>query len=172
MLTLAQEKWLDHLSDTDKVDIFPLDPQAESKFEEIKKEVVILLGQNTAVLHRGASSLGISGQKEIDVYIPVSAEMMESASALLENAWGKPKSVYADERIKFLRYVEDTKFEVMIVNKDSKSWIDAEKFHAYLIEHSEVLEQYKKLKEEAAGVSTREYYRRKIEFINGIIVTA
>jgi len=39
----------------------------------------------------------------------------------------------------------------------------------YLKENPEALERYRKLKEEAAGVNTGEYYRRKIEFINEIL---
>ncbi len=43
------------------------------------------------------------------------------------------------------------------------------KFENYLKEHPQALEEYRKLKELGDGLSTREYYRRKIEFINDIL---
>ena len=169
MLTPAQQKWVDHLSDTDKIEIFPYDPKAPEKFEQIKSEVQPVIGTEFEVLHRGASAMGISGQKEIDVYIPMPADRIEELASKMEVVFGKPKSVYPKERTKFYGRIDGTRIEIMLTNQNHQSWIDGEKHFNYLKQNPEALEQYRKLKEDGNGVSVREYYRRKIEFINEIL---
>lgn len=58
MLTKADIKWLDHLSNSKKVKIVPYNPKLEGIFEKQKKEILDILGQNIEVLHRGASGMG------------------------------------------------------------------------------------------------------------------
>jgi GrpB-like predicted nucleotidyltransferase (UPF0157 family) len=169
MLTFVQQKWIDHLSDTNKVEIFPLDPKCSEKFEKIKSQIQSVIGTKFEILHRGASSLGISGQREIDVYIPIPPEKIEELTPKMEKVFGKPSSFYPLERTKFRPKIDGTVIEIMLTNKEHESWIRGERFYEYLKENPETLEQYRKLKEDASGVSTREYYRRKIEFINDIL---
>jgi GrpB-like predicted nucleotidyltransferase (UPF0157 family) len=169
MLTPAQQKWVDHLSDTDKIKIFPYDPTVEEKFQKIKFEIQSVIGTEFEILHRGASALGISGQKEIDIYIPMPAETIEELAPKMEVVFGKPKSVYVLERTKFIAKIDTTKIEIMLTNQKHQSWIDGEKHFNYLKQNPEELEQYRKLKEDGDGVSVREYYRRKIEYINEIL---
>lgn len=168
MLTPEQEKWVSHLNTEGAVKIFPYDEQAPERFEQIKSQIQAVLG-NVTVLHRGASGLGISGQKEIDVYILLTPEKIEECTPKMEAEFGKPKSVYPLERTKFLAEIDGTKIEIMLTNKDHQSWITGERFYNYLSEHGEALEQYKKLKEECAGLSCQQYYRKKIEFINEVL---
>lgn len=172
MLTKEQEDWINHLSDTGSVKIAPFDPESSRKFEVIKKEVQSILGTDREVLHMGASGLGISGQPEIDVYIPVAADDFDKTTLKLQEIFGKPYSIYPMERVKFMRSVEGTKIELMIVNESRKSWIDNKIFFSYLKNNSNALERYRKLKEEGAGLSNRSYYRKKIEFINEILSKA
>jgi GrpB-like predicted nucleotidyltransferase (UPF0157 family) len=169
MITLEQQKWIDHLSDTSKTEIFPFDPKSGDKFEQIKSQIQSILGTDIEVLHRGASSLGISGQKEIDVYIPIPPEKIDEFAVEMEKVFGKPKSIYLLERTKFLAYIDGTKLEIMLTNKDHQNWVNGERFFNYIKGNKEALESYKKLKEEGNGVSCREYYRRKTEFINDVL---
>lgn len=168
MLTREQEQWISHLNTIGRVEIFPYDGKAPEKFEQIKIQIQSVLG-NIEVLHRRASSLGISGQKEIDVYIPMTVEQIEEYTPKMEVVFGKPKSVYPNERTKFLAKIDGTTIEIMLTNKDHLSWINGERFHRFLAENAEDLERYRKLKEECAGLNCQEYYRRKTEFINDII---
>lgn len=62
--------------------------------------------------------------------------------------------------------------ELFVINKEDKGWTDSCIFEDYLKSHPEALEAYKVLKEEGAGLSTQEYYRRKTEFINEILEKA
>lgn len=169
MLTPEQEKWVQHLNTTGRVEIFPYDEKAPEKFEQIKSQIQSAIGTEFEILHRGASSLEISGQKEIDVYIPISADQIEKLTPKMEAVFGKPKSVYPQERTKFLVKIDGTTIEIMLTNKDHPSWINGEQFRDYLIENPEALERYRKLKEECAGLNCQQYYRKKIEFINEIL---
>jgi GrpB-like predicted nucleotidyltransferase (UPF0157 family) len=121
------------------------------------------------VEHRGATSLGISGQGELDVYIPVSAEKFDSLLIPLAKEFGKAGSIYPRERARFVTYVDETKVEIFVINEKGKSWKDGCAFENYLKTHQKYLKAYEKLKEDARGLSTRTYYRKKIEFINGIL---
>lgn len=168
MLTPEQEKWVQHLNTTGKVEIFPYDDKAPEKFEQIKSQIQAVLG-DVEVLHRGASGMGISGQKEIDVYIPLTTEEIDEYTPKMEAVFGKPKSVYPNERTKFLAKIDGTTIEIMLTNKDHQSWINGEQFRDYLTKNSEALERYRKLKEECVGLNCQEYYRKKIEFINEIL---
>lgn len=168
MLTPEQEKWVSHLNTEGVVQIFPYDERAPEKFEQIKSQIQSVLG-DVEVLHRGASGLGISGQKEIDVYIPLTSEQIEEYTPKMEEVFGKPKSVYPLERTKFLSKIDGTTIEIMLTNKDHDSWINGERFFNYLSENAEELEQYKKLKEECTGLNCQQYYRKKIEFINEVL---
>ena len=169
MLTTKQQKWVDHLSDVHKIQIFPFDPKSSEKFQKIKKKIQSIFGPEIKVLHRGASSFGISGQAEIDVYIPVKVEKMDEMASEMEKFFGKTKSIYPKERIKFYSFTDKTKLEIMITNESCKSWTDGELFYEYLIKNKKTLEKYRKLKEGGNSLSVREYYRRKIEFINDIL---
>ncbi len=169
MITPEQEKWINHLNTTGIVQIFPFDPECNEKFEQVKSQIQSAIGMGFEILHRGASSLGISGQNEIDVYIPIPPEKIEELTPKMEAVFGKPKSVYPLERTKFLAKIEGTTIEIMLTNKEHRSWINGERFRDYLVENPETLERYKKLKEECAGLNCQEYYRKKIEFINEIL---
>ena len=172
MLTKKDKKWLNHLSDQHKVKIVPFNPKVKEIFEKQKKEIQSILGENILVIHKGASNLGISGKGEIDVYVPVGSDEFSYFLEKLIQEYGKPGSLYASERARFNRKLENTDIEIFLINKDSSDWTRAIVFEEYLKIHPKELKAYEKLKEEANGLSMREYYRRKIEFINEIIAEA
>jgi GrpB-like predicted nucleotidyltransferase (UPF0157 family) len=172
MLSPEQQKWIDHLQDDNKTKITPYDPDSEQKFEEVKKKILSHLGEGIEVVHRGATSLKISGQGELDIYIPVAAEQFDTLLNPLEKLFGKPGSVYPLDRARFVTYMGETKAEVFLINEKSKSWINGVIFENYLRTHPLALDAYRKLKEDGSGLSTREYYRQKIEFINDILEKA
>lgn len=169
MLTPEQEKWINHLPDDNRIEIFPYDPDSPEKFEMVKRKIRAEMGSGLRIEHRGASSLGISGQRELDVYIPVSGGSFDGMLTGLEKLFGKPGSVYPGNRARFVTYAGATKAEVFLINEAGKGWLDCLKFEGYLKAHSEALEAYRKLKENGRGLSTREYYRMKNEFINEIL---
>lgn len=169
MLTLEQEKWIAHLSDENKIFITPFDSTAEEKFQRVKQRVQGALGTQTPVEHRGATSLGISGQDEIDVYIPTPEAKFNSLIDPLKGLFGEPRSLYTLERARFVTEEQGKHIDVFLINEDHDGWKNGVKFETYLKSHPEALEEYRQLKENGNGLSVREYYRRKIEFINEIL---
>jgi GrpB-like predicted nucleotidyltransferase (UPF0157 family) len=172
MITEEQQIWLDHLDDTDKVEIFPYDETSEEKFQQVKKEIQDFLGAQYPVEHRGASSLKISGQNEIDVYMPIVAGKFDELIISLEKLYGKPKSHYPLKRARFVRWIDNKRIDIFVVNADDHSWTDLIIFHEFLLSHPADLEDYRALKENLAGLSTRKYYQKKIEFINSVLAKA
>lgn len=168
MLTPEQQKWLDHLSDTDKIIIIPYNPKTKDVFKIIKAELRSVLGE-VRISHRGSTALGISGQGEIDLYIPVNKKDFDNYVVRLAKYLGEPGSLYAFKRARFVKYVENIKIEIFVINKNDKGWKDSVKFEKYLKNNKTALAEYEKLKSEADGLSLRKYYTQKIIFINKIL---
>jgi len=169
MLTEKQLNWIKHLSDDDKIVIKPCDPKAIKKFNIVKKKIQKFLGKKIPIVHRGASNLGISGQDEIDIYIPVSKNKFNKTLNQLKKFFGLPASLYALERARFVTSQGSKYTTVSLMNNSHSGWINGEKFEKYLRSHPTSLEAYRLLKEKGNGLSVREYYRRKLEFINEIL---
>jgi len=172
MLTSEQEIWLAHLSDQDQVTIYPFDPTAHQKFEVVKQQLQAVLGMDARVVHHGATRLGISGQDEIDIYVPVPEEQFLATLAPLTAAFGPPRSHYPLERARFVTYVDGKHIDIFLINETCHGWLEGLKFMAYLTDHPDVLDDYRLLKEAGHGLSTRAYYRRKLEFFNRVLSLA
>ncbi len=172
MLSKKQQGWLNHLSSKKKIIILPFDTNAEKIFFKIKNKIQDNLGKGTRVEHRGASSLGISGQDEIDVYVPVSPTKFNSYIPKMIKVFGEPRSVYPLERIRFNEKINGKKIDLFLINEQHNDWINGCKFENYLKSHPKDLEKYKKLKEEMNGFTVKDYYTRKNGFINKILTKA
>lgn len=172
MLSKKQQDWLNHLSSEKKINILPFDPRVNKIFLKIKNKIQDNLGIDTRVEHRGASSLGISGQDEIDVYVPVPATEFDSYISKMSKIFGEPRSLYSLERVRFSEEIEGKKIDLFLINEKHDDWINGCKFEKYLKSHPKDLEKYKKLKEEMNGFSVKDYYTRKNEFINEILEKA
>lgn len=169
MLTEQQKNWLNHLSDTNVVKIVPYNPRVKEVFRQQQSEIQSVLGKDTIVLHKGASAWGISGKGDVDIYIPVPAEQFDSSFEQLKQSLGEPGSHYSLERVRWNRIVEDIEVEIFLANKDATFYKDSLAFWEYMETHPEALEEYRILKEQAEGTTSREYYTRKTIFINKIM---
>lgn len=165
MLTPEQKKWLDHLDDNNQIDNFPYNPKTRVIFNTIKKDLVKILGK-VRISHRGSTALKISGQGEIDLYIPVNKKDFNKFLKILIGYLGKPGSVYGLERARFVRYIDDIKIEIFLINKNCEGWKNCIKFENYLKKNPKHLTKYEKLKQANSGVSTKKYYTAKTIFIN------
>ena len=169
MLTEEQEKWINHLSDTDKIKIVPFNPRSQEEFEKVKSLIQSKISPTVRVEHRGASYLGISGQNEIDIYVPVPKNLFNSFVIQLSELFGEPHRIYPLERARFNAPNNGIRIDIHLVNEEHANWSNSEKFEDYLKAHPEALEEYRLLKEAGNGLSTRKYYRQKVEFINDIL---
>lgn len=121
------------------------------------------------VFHCGSTALEILGQGEVDLYIPVNQESFNHFLEKLIEYFGNPGSVYQFKRARFVKYLEDIKIEIFLINEETDDWKNIIKFEKYLKENEEALENYKMLKQQSSGLSIQEYYRKKLEFLNKII---
>jgi GrpB-like predicted nucleotidyltransferase (UPF0157 family) len=169
MITKKQQKWLDHLSSIKKILIVPCDPTCEEKFLIIKDKIQGEIGEEYSVEHRGASSMSISGQDEIDIYVPVSPEEFNEIVEKVMRLFGEPKSHYELERARFGTEVGDKHIDIFVINRECEGWKRGIVFEDYLKSHPEALKEYEELKEGLSGQSVREYYTKKVEFINGVV---
>lgn len=172
MLSKKQQTWLNHLSSEKKINILPYDPRVNEIFFKIKSKIQDNLGKDIRVKHRGASSLGISGQDEIDVYVPVPPSEFDSYIPKMSKVFGEPRSLYPLERVRFSEEIDGKKIDLFLINEEHDDWINGCKFENYLKSHPIDLERYKKLKEEMDGFTVKDYYTRKNEFINKILKKA
>jgi GrpB-like predicted nucleotidyltransferase (UPF0157 family) len=166
MLTGEQENWLVTLSDTSPVRIVPFDGAAKERFRRVAERIHAALGQDVRVEHHGATILGISGQDEIDVYLPVAPDEFDMLVLSLKAFFGEPRSLYPGRRARFVTEEAGKHIDIFPINEACEDWKNLLIFESYLKVHPETLEQYRELKESLDGASVREYYRRKIEFIN------
>jgi len=171
VITQSQQKWLDHLRLDDSVTIKPYDPRSPEIFEKVKGQVITALG-DVRVEYRGASALKISGQDEIDIYVPVPPESFDETVGKMCESFGSPRSLYPLVRARFPVEGYGKHVDVFVINEKDAGWVDSEIFTNWLISHPETLEEYRELKKRGAGLSTKEYYTRKIEFINDILEKA
>ena len=106
----------------------PFDPTAQEKFEKIKAIIQSKLGTSVMVEHHGATSLGISGQDEIDIYLPVSPHAFNESVVLLTGLFGEPRSNYALQRARFVTSEAGKHIDVFVINKEHPTWLDGIKF--------------------------------------------
>jgi len=172
MITKEQEKWINHLSDTNKVIITPYNPETPAIFIEIANNIHATLGEGIEIQHRGASSFKISGQGELDIYLPTEESKYKFMVEKLKTLFGNPESNYPLERARFVTFVRGTRAEIFVINNKSKGWLDSLRFESALEKDQTLLDKYRLLKEKGNGLSTRAYYRQKIEFINNILEIA
>lgn len=171
MITKEQKIWLDHLSDTDKISIVPYNPKTKEVFGLIKNDLVKVLG-NIRISHRGSTNLKISGQGEIDLYIPVAKKDFNSYLEKLTRFLGEPGSLYKFKRARFIKYIDNIKIEIFLINKNDLDWKNSVKFEKYLKNNSGALKDYERLKSKSSGLSVKKYYTLKTAFINKILLSA
>jgi GrpB-like predicted nucleotidyltransferase (UPF0157 family) len=169
MLTPDQKEWINSLSTEKIIKIFPFDPTAEEKFQKIKAQIHNVLGNDIPVMHRGSSSLGILGQDEIDVYIPVEPDGFPVLQPQLEELFGTARSVLPAQRIRFYASVDDKHIDLFLINKHHRDWIEGVAFEEKCKSNPQILEAYRKLKEGMDGVTVQECYRQKAEFIDQVL---
>ncbi len=170
MLTPEQEKWVNSRSEN-KISVVPYDSRTERLFLEIKNKIHSILGDEVEVEHCGASSFGISGQDEIDVSVLANKSQFDDYVLRLEKEFGVVKARYPD-RARFEVRLEGKKIDLKIVDVDHQNYKDGKIFENHLRNNPAELDRYRILKEECNGMTTKEYYRAKIEFINEILEKA
>lgn len=171
MITNEQKVWLNHLTNTDKIRVVPYNPETKQIFERMKRNLIKILGK-VRISHRGSTNFKISGQGEIDLYIPVAKRDFDRYLHKLINNLGKPGTLYPLKRARFVEYIKKIKIEIFLINRNDIDWKNLIKFEKYLRDNSKMLKAYERLKIKANGLSVRKYYYLKTNFINKIILVS
>jgi GrpB-like predicted nucleotidyltransferase (UPF0157 family) len=169
MLTTLQQKWILHLSNEHKIKIQPYNSNVINIFQKVKRIIRAKIGNSYPVEHHGATYLKISGQGDLDIYLPVSKNKFNSLIEPLSKLFGNPHSNYEFERVRFVTNIDNTNVEIFIINKNTPGWLDSIRFENYLIKHKAALKKYEELKKSFHNLGGQDYYRAKIEFINEIL---
>ncbi|MBU3913869.1 MAG: GrpB family protein [Nanoarchaeota archaeon] len=168
----APKGWFDKFSATEKVKILPHNPKIHEIAEEFIKSLHKLIGKKIEIERRGASTLGISGKGEIDLYVRVFPEQFSRCLRLLKERFGEPQGVESGRRARFNYFERGIEIEIILIHKDHPDEIEGRKFFNYLKMHPKALKEYERVKKKYAQISEREYYLQKAKFIAEIIKLA
>lgn len=167
MLTTDEKKYLEKISKTKKVRLYPYDPKvkviAEKYISQIKKAM-----PEPKIYWIGASALGIFGQKDIDINILCSPKEFDKYLPKLKKILSQPKSTSKH----FIEWnFKDTEYdvEIYLTNPESQSLQRQIKVFELLKSNKKLLKEYETLKNDFDGQSYHDYQKAKYEFYNKII---
>ncbi len=165
-----------------KYEYKPYNPNFPQYFEEEKSRLTDFIRGNYQIEHIGSSSVpSLDGKGIIDIMIAVSREQMQSISEQAQKADYIYRSLASTETRLFLRtkYPEDFEnekvFHLHVTFPESADWKEAMAFRDYLRTHSEDLERYAKVKQQAAqeaNENTEKYKSIKEDLIKELIAKA
>jgi len=167
----APKGWFDKFSTTRKVKILPPNPILNELGGEFLDYLRKLLGKDIEIERRGASTLGILGKGEMDIYVRVFPEQFSRCLKILKEKYGEPGGV-EELRARFNSFYKGIEAEIILIYKNHPDEIEGRKFFNYLKTHPEALKKYEMTKKKYAQVSEREYYIQKDKFIKKILSLA
>ena len=162
-----QRKYLETISDSVVVIIQPWDPKTELVAKKLMGDIQAAV-PDLEVFHTGAAALKISGKNDLDFSILGTPEDFDNYLPALVKVLGEPQK-RGRENVRWEITRDGFPVDVHLTNKDSLGWKEHRKVFELLRDNSQLLEEYRILKEQSTGVSLREYQRRKYEFYNKII---
>lgn len=167
MLTSDEIDYLNKIPADKKVSIRPFNSKVSSIAESIVRSVVQIY-PGLEVKHMGASSLGISGQNDVDVYAFSDPEYFDKYLPGLNKIFGKPPHKHETFcEWKFKKDKLDVEF--YLTEKNSKTMQKQIKIFEILKDNIDLLKEYEDLKSSMNGKSFKEYQKKKYEFYHKIL---
>jgi GrpB-like predicted nucleotidyltransferase (UPF0157 family) len=167
MLSENQERYLETISDSEIVVIQPWNPKTELVAKKLMTDIQSAV-PNLKVFHTGAAALKISGKNDLDFSILGVPTNFDNYLPALIKVLGEPQK-RGRENVRWEITRDGFPVDVHLTDKDSSGWREHKKVFELLRDNPRLLEEYRILKEQAAGVSLREYQRRKYEFYDKIL---
>lgn len=167
MLTEEQEKYLQTIPEDAKVKIQPWNPDTAKIAEELTQTIKQQIPDGE-ILFMGASALKIAGQNDIDLYALCYSKDFDKYLPHLKRIFGEPTK-RGPQSIKWAMKKGGLDVEFYLTDPSAPSMQEQIKVFELLKSDSELLEEYKQIKESADGIPLREYQRRKYEFYNKIL---
>ncbi|MDO8488231.1 MAG: GrpB family protein [bacterium] len=167
MLNQGEINFLSKIPSDKIVKILPYDPRVKETASEIIKSICQRY-PDLKVIYLGASSLGISGQGDLDIYCLASTDTIPNYLDGLIELFGQPKSSRPDSfSWKFQKDGFDG--ELYLTDPDTESMGRQIKIYEELRRNPEILLEYEQLKQGLNGKSFKEYQEKKYEFYHRII---
>lgn len=167
MLTTDEKDYLAKISKNKKVIIQPFNPLATKIAQDIIKKVHQIT-KNLKVVHMGASSLGISGQKDIDIYAFSQPKDFPKYLPKLINILGQPIRQQTDH-IDWEWEKGGYQVELTLTNPNSEPIKRQIRVFEILKRNKKLLKKYENLKEKFNGKSYKAYQKAKYEFYHQIL---
>lgn len=167
MLSQKEKRYIRSIPQSKVVKIKPFNLKATKVANEIIQKVKEA-APNLRVIHMGASGLGISGQRDLDIYALAKPERFKDHLPDLIRLFGKPKS----EKPNSVAWEFDDKgysIEFYLTDPNSRSMKRQISVFEILKGNKKLLKEYERLKESMDGKSFRDYQRKKYEFYHRIL---
>ena len=166
MLTTEQENYLQTLPD-DPITVSPWDPNTHKIAGELIAQIKNHFPE-LEVLYTGASALGIAGKNDIDISVLDKIENFDSHLPKFIEILGQPLKI-GRKNIRWEFKKDGYDIDIYLTDKDSPQIKEQKKTFELLRDNPSILEEYRKLKENAHGLKRHEYQKRKYEFYNRIL---
>ena len=167
MLLEDEKKYIKTIPKGKVVKIFPFSSRATELADKIIQKVKGVCPR-LKVVHMGASGLGISGQRDLDIYSLSSPQNFSQYLPKLIKLFGKPQSQKKDS-IAWEFKQDGYQVEFYLTNPKSSSMKRQIAVFKVLKDNKKVLKQYERLKEGMDGKSFRDYQRKKYEFYHRML---
>lgn len=167
MLTKEEKDYLSKIDPGRKVSIHPFDQNGKALGEAVVKQIKNYF-PNLEVLFMGSVALGISGQKDIDVYVLAKPKDIDKYLPTFEKLFGK-----IDKKGKYVKktFVEwkfqkgGYEIEIYLTEPPERQI----KVYEILKSNQKLLKEYEDLKLSFDGKSYKDYQKAKYEFYNRIL---
>jgi len=166
MLSWDEEDYLSKVNDKKMVVVKPFDPKITDISNKLVHKIHIAV-PDLEVRHMGASSLELSGQNDIDIYIFCMKENFDEYLPKIEKVFG-PK-MQGINIIKWSMNIEGFEVEMYLTDPNSPTMKKQIAVFEALKNDKSLREDYTKLKEGLNGRSFKEYQRAKYEFYHKIL---
>lgn len=125
----------------------------------------VLIDTKTEIVHRGSTSLGISGKGDIDVAIYATPAEWLKARNILISHFGNPDA-FGDEFAAF--NLSDGNYKIEISLMKGRQRIVSKALTNFLLQHPQIVKDYEELKQKYC-YSKREYLIQRDKFFREII---
>ena len=167
MLTIAQEKYLAKIPETNVAKVSPWDPAAADFAKNLIEQLRGAL-PNAEVFWSGALALGIAGLNDIDLSISAHQDDFETCVSKIASILGEPK-IKGQEKVLWRTTKDGYRVDAYLGSENSEDIKLHKKIFRLLLDDPKLLKEYEAVKVDANGMSFREYQKRKFEFYNRIL---
>lgn len=166
MIKESQEKYLATLPDGKIVEVKPFDPRVQEIARKIIEELERVV-PGLPIVWGGASALGIAGQNDIDINIPVTKDEYDVYSPAIEKLFGAPKR--RGNSIKWEFVLDGFEVELYLNDKNSTNVLEQIKVFEILSQNKNLRDEYEQIKLPYGPIDFKQYMRKKYAFFNKIL---